>query len=109
MKIETRREASTVIVSPRGRLDAAGGSVLEAELATLLIQGARVVLDCGGVDYISSAGLRALLVCAKACQRAGGQLTLAALTPECRSVLVACGFLSIIAHRDTVEAALAER
>ncbi len=108
MKIEERREGPAVVVSPAGRLDAAGAPALEARIAAAAGPGlARVVLDCSAVAYISSAGLRALLLGARACLQEGREFIVAALRPECRSILDATGLLLVLDCRDTVEAALA--
>ena len=108
MTIDERQEGTAVIVSPVGRLDAAGAPALEGKVSALARHGVRrVVLDCRGVAYINSAGLRVLLVSAKACHQAGGRLTIAALGPQCRSIMYASGLLSILGSHETVEEALA--
>ena len=109
MKIETHREGRTVLVSPSGRLDGAGAPALEAELCNVASLGGRVVLDGRGLDYISSAGLRALLIGAKTCVQEGGELAVAAFGPECRAVVEASGLLSVLDYHETREAALAAR
>ena len=107
MKIETRQAGSAVIVAPSGRLDGAGAPEMEAELLAAARQrGARVVLDCRGIAYISSAGLRAVVIGAKACRQEGGELAVAALQPDCRAVMVASGLLTVLRYHETVEAAL---
>ena len=107
MKIETRKEDSAVVVAPSGRLDRAGARALEAKLYAAARQGGgRAVLDCGGIAYISCAGLRALLLGAKACVQEGGELAVAALRPECRALLEASGLLSVLQYHETAEAAL---
>ena len=109
MKIEERTEgAAAVVVSPTGRLDGVGGPVLEGRVAAIAGRGVRrVVLDCGRMTYISSAGLRALLVSARTCLQEGGAFAVAALEPQCRSVVNASGLLSILDYHETVDAALA--
>ena len=109
MKIETRKEGGAVLVAPSGRLDGAGAPAVEAELCDAAGRGGRVVLDGRGIDYISSAGLRALLLGAKACVQEGGELAVAACGPECRAVMEASGLLSVLDYHETCEAALAAR
>ena len=107
MKIETRKAGSAVIVAPSGRLDGAGAPEMEAELCAAATQGGgRAVLDCHGIAYISSAGIRALVIGAKACLREGGELAIAALQSECRAVMEASGLLTVLRYHETVEAAL---
>ena len=107
MKIGERTEGTAVILSPSGRLDVAGAPAVEEKIAAAAAPGpGRVVLDCSGVGYISSAGLRAMLLGARACLQHGCELAIAALTPECRSILDATGLLMVLDCHDTVEAAL---
>ena len=108
MKIEQRREGKAIVVSPFGRLDALGAADLEAHTFAIAERGdSRVVLDCSRMTYISSGGLRAVLIGAKTCQRLGGGLVIAALGPECRLVMETSGFLSFLDYHETVDAALA--
>ncbi len=66
------------------------------------------MLDLGGVSYVSSLGLRALLQAAKAAQRAGGSLALCAMQPMVEEVLSVSGFGSIVPmHASRAEALFA--
>ena len=108
MKIEQRREGKAIVVCAFGRLDALGAADLEAHILAIAERGdSRVVLDCTGMTYLSSGGLRAVLIGAKTCQRLGGGLVIAALGPECRTVMETSGFLPILDCHETVDAALA--
>lgn len=108
MKIETRNEGPVIVVIPAGRLDGLGAPLLESELYDVAKRArGRVVLDCHGIAYISSAGLRALLIGAKACVQEGSELAVASLQPECRAVMETAGFLSVLNYHESVEAALA--
>ena len=108
MDIEERAEGAAVVVSLNGRLDGVTAPDLEARIAAIVDRGdVRVALDCAEMGYVSSAGLRALLVSARKCQQGGGKLTVAALQPECRSVMEMSGFLAIIECHETSEDALA--
>ena len=108
MEFEERKEKSAFVVSPAGRLDGVGARVLEDRVCEVVARGqAVVVLDCSRLSYVSSTGLRALLLSAKMCRLEGGELTLAALQPECRRVMEVSGLLSVLGHHETVQAALA--
>lgn len=108
MEIRERAAGSAIVVSLNGRLDGFTAPDLEARVLTIIARGrASVVLDCSSMRYVSSAGLRAFVVCARICRKAGGKLTLAAVQDDCRSVLEMSGFLSVIDYHDTAEAALA--
>lgn len=108
LEIDERMEGPAVVLSLNGRLDGLGAPELEARVSAIVARGdCRVVLDCGGMRYLSSTGLRALLVCARSCRREGGILAIAALQPDCLSLMEMSGFLSVIECHDTSEAALA--
>jgi anti-anti-sigma factor len=67
----------------------------------------RLVLDLAGVDYISSAGLRSLLVVAKKVQAANGCLVLCGLTPMVLNVMSISGFQQLLKIFVTEEEAVA--
>ena len=66
-----------------------------------------MVVDCAGMEYISSAGLRVLLVAAKQARAANGQLALATLRDNPREVFDISGFSAIFAIHPSLEQALA--
>lgn len=108
MDIEEQKQGSLVIVSPTGRVDGYTAPELEKCFSAIVERGDnRILLDCAGMIYISSAGLRSVLVGSRKCQQAGGKLTICALQPDCRSVMEASGFATIIPCYDNREAALA--
>ena len=81
---------------------------LEKRLSSVVERGdSRMLLDCAGMSYISSAGLRAVLTSARQCQQAGGKLSLCALQPACKTVFEISGFLSIIDYHETRDVAIA--
>ncbi len=77
-------------VSVAGELDAASAGELEAALSAVA-DGGTVELDLGGVSFIDSSGLRALLVAQQAADDAGGSLVLAVTTPAVDRLLELTG------------------
>ena len=61
MKIHETREAGRLILAPEGRLDTVSAPELLDELKKQLPAVSDLVIDLEKTDYISSAGLRALL------------------------------------------------
>lgn len=91
-----------------GRLDGLSAPELEQQLAGALAAGCeRLVFDCSGVEYASSAGLRVFLLAAKQMKTRGGRCGFAALTPALREVFSVSGFLDILEVHDTVGQAAA--
>lgn len=110
MEIGEAKQGSIIIVSPVGRVDGVGAPDLERRMTEIAERGEhRVLIDCEKMDYISSAGLRAVLIGARMCQQKGGALTLCALQPDCRTVLEMSGFLNIVKCYDTRGDAVADQ
>jgi anti-sigma B factor antagonist len=78
-------------VSVSGELDAATANDLEAALAAGVPGGTMVELDLGGVGFIDSSGLRALLVSQQTAEQTGGSLVLVATTPAVDRLLELTG------------------
>jgi anti-anti-sigma factor len=97
LKIDQQSENGVSVGLIKGRLDLHGAAVLESYAQQRLTAGdQRLVLDLSGVDYISSAGLRALLVVAKKVQAINGRLVLCALTPMVLNVMTISGFQQLL-------------
>ncbi len=79
--------------SLKGRLDATSAPELDAKLTAVGAQEKRsIVLDFAGCDYISSAGLRALLAEAKRSKAAMRKFILCGLSPQVAEVIRISGF-----------------
>lgn len=97
MKLSIEKQDPMAIVALNGRLDAAGAPELETRGKALIQEGSnRLLLDFAQVEYVSSAGLRSLLVLAKAVKSAGGALALCGLVPAVRDVMTISGFDNIL-------------
>ncbi|HRI88063.1 MAG TPA: STAS domain-containing protein, partial [Candidatus Hydrogenedentes bacterium] len=70
------------VISMRGRFDAPAAPDAERMLKELLQHGmTRVVLDLSEVEYISSGGLRVIIMLTKALEKVNGDLKLCGLSP----------------------------
>jgi len=108
MTIDAATHGDLLVVSPAGRIDSNTSPALEAFLLERIDGGAaRISVDFSGVTYISSAGLRVLLLAAKRTRAAKGSLTMHAMSPEIREVFEISGFLSILKVYDSLDDALA--
>ena len=107
MEMLVSQHNAICVVALQGKLDAITAPTCEQRLAELIAEGAtRLVIDCAALAYISSAGLRSLLVTAKALKAKGGKLLLANVQGSVRTVLEMSGFGTIFAMHDSVAAAL---
>jgi anti-anti-sigma factor len=104
--VEQRGEVSVMAVS--GSIDALTAPQLTNAFDEQ-VQAGRVnlVADLSGVDYTSSAGLRALLGTMKDARSGGGDLRLAGILDDVHRVLEMSGFTSIMKTFDDVDQAVA--
>ena len=79
MELKQESRQDWLVVSVRGRADSETADRLEQELRAAVEQHAKVAVDIRGIDYISSAGLRALIQAARAAQ---GRSELAICSPS---------------------------
>ncbi len=107
MNIETFKESATTVVKVTGRLDAVTSSEYEQKFNALISDGETIfVVDLEKLDYISSAGLRALLATAKRIKGKSGQLFLANIAGPVKEVFNISGFGSIFPVYESVDCAL---
>jgi len=100
-------EAPAQIFDLAGRLDAVSSQAAIARVYAAISAGARhVLLDMSQVTFLSSSGLRALLLVRKELLAQNGELRLCALKPQVHEVFTLTGFTQVFAIHSTREEAL---
>ncbi len=91
-------EAPDVIrVTVSGQLDSLSAGTFENRIKPLLeLKPRDLMIDCAGLNFVSSMGLRALFTLAKLARRDGKTLTLAKVGEEVMNVLMLSGFSTFI-------------
>jgi anti-anti-sigma factor len=85
------------VLCPQGRLDGTTGSAFEKDILNRIETGVRrLLLDFSQLQYISSAGLRIVLVAAKRMKASGGRMALCSLNRQIAEVFEISGFASIL-------------
>ncbi len=111
MEISATRSGATLVIMPAGRLNAESAPLFQEQVLSRIDAGeACVLLDLALLDYISSAGLRSLLIAAKRVQAREGRFALCALTANVAHVFRMSGFdtiLDVHPDRDTALRSLA--
>ncbi|MDY6970852.1 MAG: STAS domain-containing protein [Thermodesulfobacteriota bacterium] len=109
MEINIQKEEKALIVSVSGRMDAVTAPEFERELVDCMNEGeANFIIDLGQLDYISSAGLRSMLITAKRLKAMDGQILLSSLRDTVKEIFEISGFSSIIPTYESVENALSQ-
>lgn len=106
MGINAERAGGTVIAKADGRIDSSNSREFHSELEAVIADSdTAVVLDFEDVAYISSAGMRVILLTAKSLQQSGTEFVLCSMDDSIREVFKISGFDKIIAiHNSQAEA-----
>jgi anti-sigma B factor antagonist len=108
MNVTSRQIEHYTILETSGRLDTDTSRDFEQVCTTTIEEGARhLIVDLGGVDFVSSAGLRAILATAKRLKPMGGGLAICRLAPAVQDVFRISGFGRLMPVVEDVEAARA--
>jgi len=95
------------IVTASGRIDSETAPAFDAELIRAIGINSNLVINLKGVEYMSSAGLRAVTKASQAAQKAGGIVKLASVPKEIMSVMYTVGLDQKIGSFATVDEAMA--
>jgi stage II sporulation protein AA (anti-sigma F factor antagonist) len=109
VEYSTHEREGVHIVTVKGRLDSANAGDLERGLESLFsVREERAVVNLAQLEYISSAGLRVMLMLAKRARQNAGRLVLCSLAPQVREVFEISGFLKILDTAPDQDGALAQ-
>jgi len=98
MNVTVEKDGAALAMILAGRLDGTTAQTVEEAFLKELDAGAsRFVFDMRELDYVSSAGLRVMLLAAKKTRAAGGKLALFGLNDNVRDVFEISGFHKIFA------------
>ncbi|HET7201574.1 MAG TPA: STAS domain-containing protein [Burkholderiales bacterium] len=110
MQLSQERYGDALVLIPVGRVDNTTTDALRSDLqrhvASSHKNGDRLVLDFSKVDYISSVGLRVLMLAAKQVREQGGAIVVAALQPVVREIFEISRFNLVFQCFGTVREAL---
>jgi anti-anti-sigma factor len=101
VEIGERRDGDILILSPAGRIDNDTSPAFQARLLAALNPGAAVLVDLSAVEYVSSAGLRALMMGSKQSKAGNGRLAVAALGPIVKEIFEISRFSLVVQVFDT--------
>jgi anti-sigma B factor antagonist len=108
MEITTEQRGSVTVILIVGSVDGMTAPTMAGSFRAQVGEGrVRLVGDFAGVDYTSSAGLRALLETVKETRQQGGDLRLSRVQPDVLRVLELSGFTHILRLFADIESAVA--
>lgn len=95
MNITTKKENTTLTVALEGRLDTTTAPELEKALQAADASVTELILDFAGLVYVSSAGLRVLLITQKKMNKQG-KMIIRNVCDDIKEIFEITGFLDIL-------------
>jgi anti-anti-sigma factor len=107
--VTTRQFGSVAVVTPTGRIDQSSASALETALSPLWARPdiASLVLDFSGIEYISSVGLRVLMIAARQMRGRRARIAVTGLQSIVAEIFAISRFNTVLEVFPTVRDALA--
>lgn len=97
MNIRERRAGNTLVILPEGHLDSRSAKDFQEMVLQCIGGGEKsILLDFSKIDYISSAGLRAVLTLAKHQKEKNGKLAICSLAGTVKDIFRISGFDTIV-------------
>lgn len=107
IEINLKQTNSANIAELAGEIDANTAPKVQTTILALVTPGCKLLLDMSEVSYLSSAGLRILLVLYRQTLAQEGKLVLVGLSEEVADTMHVTGFLDFFTTCNTVEQGLA--
>lgn len=111
MESSVRQMADVTLIRIDGRVDHSTAKAFEEVIKPYLddnhcAQWPKILLDLGGLSFMTSAGLRVLMIAAKACAAQGRDLAVAALQPAIAEIFKISRFDLVLTIYPTLEEGL---
>ncbi len=101
MDIKIEERAGISVACLVGELNSGTVEEVQARLLELVGTGCKIVVDMSGVTYISSVGLRTLLLLYRQASHEGGKIVLCGLTEMVYDTMFITGFLELFETYET--------
>jgi anti-anti-sigma factor len=109
LDFEKAQVSGQLVLRVSGRMNAENSALLQQEFSECVGEGQdSLVVDLGGLAYISSMGLRTFLGMAKTLQERGGTLRLCCLRGLVQQVFQITGLMQTFSVYESVESAVLE-
>ena len=96
MNISKTQENGKLTIALEGRLDTTTAPQLEAALVPAFDVAGEILLDFAKLEYVSSAGLRVLLIGQKTAKAKGASMTVSNVSEDIMEVLDMTGFTDML-------------
>ena len=103
MQVDVREDSGIVLVEPVGDIDGKTAPEFQDKVLGLVQPQARILLSLERVAFMSSAGLRSMLLIYREAKSKNAKVVLAEINKDIRNSMSATGFLSFFAVCDSVQ------
>jgi anti-sigma B factor antagonist len=103
MRVDVRHDGGIAIVEPVGDIDGKTAPEFQNQVLELVQPQARIVLNLAQVPFMSSAGLRSMLLIYREAKSKDARVVLTAVNRDIRNSMSATGFLSFFVVCETVQ------
>ena len=107
MEITINKVQGITVATVDGEIDGSTAPQVQEQILNVVDSGDQLVMDMSEVPYMSSAGLRMLLVMYRTLVGQGGKVVLVGLSEDLQDTMEMTGFLEFFDHFDDLDAGLA--
>lgn len=106
MNVNINTNGNIVIISIEGSIDSKTAGELQSQIMGKVSESDNVLLNLTEVDFVSSAGLRVLLMIYRQIKSKNGKVILVGVSQEITDVMSMTGFINFFEITDTIDNAL---
>ena len=106
MEVQVRTEGDVTILEASGDVDGSTAPNLQEQVLACAKSGCKMLMDMSNVGFMSSAGLRVMLLLHRQISGGNGKVVLVGLSDEIKDTMAATGFLKFFTTTDTIDAGL---
>ena len=106
MEVSLKKSGDISIVEISGSIDSKTAPDLQQNILDIVPDTNKIILDLTKVSFVSSAGLRVLLMVYRQLKAKDGKVVLVGLSDEIKDVMFMTGFITFFAIETTVEEAI---
>ncbi|MBK8032398.1 MAG: anti-sigma factor antagonist [Anaerolineae bacterium] len=106
MDVQVKPFQDATVVEVVGDIDGSTAPMLQEQILAVAQPGCRLLVDMSRVGFMSSAGLRVMLILHRTISGGKGHVVLVGLSEDIKDTMSATGFLKFFTTADTLEAGL---
>ena len=103
MNVNVAKDGDITVVAIAGELDGKTSPEAQVQILPLVESGCKLLVDMSHVNYMSSAGLRMMLLIYRQVMASDGRAVLVGLSEEIKDTMEVTGFLSYFETHDLAE------